>query len=265
MEPEYDRIGARYDVVDGLPFKILETSNVETVLRPMLPASDNILEFACGSGYYTERLVAWGAKTLTCVDISTEMLNLARLRMKDKAPLDQIRFVQADGSKIQNFAPDQSPAYYDTVFAGWLLNYAKTAEELQHMFRNIAANLRSGGYFVGVVYPNTDAAGLLLRKSLYGQPPMDRIPPRNEWVEPVPEQGWKLRIHFNADTLFDSWHLRGDVYDEAMRAAGFDVTHATWREEPIEDEWKSRLNLTDEEWLVWKSCPQCVVLKVQKL
>lgn len=263
--PQYDSIGAKYDVVDGLPFKILEARNAEAVLRPLLPSSDRILEFACGSGYYTERLVSWGAKKMTCVDISSEMLNLARLRLKDQVASDQVRFVQADGSKVQSFAPDQSMAYHDTVFAGWLLNYAKTAEELELMFRNIAANLRSGGCFVGVVYPHTDAAGLLHRQALYGKPPMDRIPPRNEWVEPVPEQGWKLRIHFNADTVFDSWHLQGSIYDEAMRAAGFDVANATWRQEPVENEWKDELNLTEEEWIIWKACPQCVILKVQKL
>lgn len=47
----------------------------------------------------------------------------------------------------------ESEGPFDLVFGAWLLNYASTAAEQLGMWRNIYANLRPGGLFIGVT-PN---------------------------------------------------------------------------------------------------------------
>lgn len=76
------------------------------------PTGD-VLELACGSGIWTERLVG-SASTITAVDGAPEMLARARARVGDSAP---VRFIQAD---LFSWRPDRR---YDTVFFGFWISH----------------------------------------------------------------------------------------------------------------------------------------------
>ncbi len=74
--------------------------------------SGSILEIACGTGFWTGRLVA-DAATLTAVDVSAEVIALNRRRLRD----DRVRYVEAD---IFAWRPESR---YDLVFFSFWLSH----------------------------------------------------------------------------------------------------------------------------------------------
>ncbi|MCY3843330.1 MAG: class I SAM-dependent methyltransferase [Acidobacteria bacterium] len=72
----------------------------------------NVLELACGTGLWTERLAPYAA-ALTCVDASPEVLALNRQRMRGS----RIRYVCAD---LFHWRPT---ARYDFIFFGFWLSH----------------------------------------------------------------------------------------------------------------------------------------------
>jgi len=76
------------------------------------PTGD-VLELACGSGLWTERL-AQTATRVTAVDGAPEMLRLARERVGRRAP---VRFVEAD---LFTWEPDRT---YDLVWFGFWISH----------------------------------------------------------------------------------------------------------------------------------------------
>ncbi len=83
--------------------------DLDAALEAFRPAGD-ILELACGTGIWTERMERH-ARSLTAVDASAEMLELARARVQSP----RVRFVQAD---IFGWEPDGR--YDAVVFCFWL-------------------------------------------------------------------------------------------------------------------------------------------------
>ena len=77
---------------------------LEQALAAFAPSGD-ILELACGTGWWTERLSRYGA-SLTAVDASPEVLELNRKRL----PSARIDYVEAD---LFSWRPERT---FDTVF-----------------------------------------------------------------------------------------------------------------------------------------------------
>lgn len=88
-----------------------EVGELAAALEAARP-SGRILELACGTGLWTERLAPHAA-ALTCVDASPEVLALNRRRMRDAS----IEYVCAD---LFHWRP---PARYDFVFFGFWLSH----------------------------------------------------------------------------------------------------------------------------------------------
>lgn len=68
---EYEQIYRRDD-----PVRLHELAEITTAMRNTLGGRD-VLEIACGTGYWTERLVG-SAHTITATDASPQMLDIAR-------------------------------------------------------------------------------------------------------------------------------------------------------------------------------------------
>ncbi len=113
--PEYDdwfyRRGAFDQGVDWNRRWRAEIGELAAALDAARP-SGRILELACGTGLWTERLAPYAA-TLTCVDAAPEVLALNRRRMGDAS----IGYVCAD---LFRWRP---PARYDFVFFGFWLSH----------------------------------------------------------------------------------------------------------------------------------------------
>jgi SAM-dependent methyltransferase len=88
-----------------------DAGKVQDALERFGPTGE-VLELACGTGLWTERLVA-RADRMTAVDNSPEMLELARARVGD----GRVRYVQAD---LFAWEPDMD---YDTCFFGFWLSH----------------------------------------------------------------------------------------------------------------------------------------------
>ena len=99
-----------------------------------------VLDLACGSGYFTRLLKDWGAEKVVGVDISKEMIDLAIERERESP--QGIEYRVGDITKIGKIEE------FDVVFAGFLLHYSSSVEELRSMSTNIALNLKHGGRFI---------------------------------------------------------------------------------------------------------------------
>jgi len=97
------------------------------------PTGD-ILELACGSGIWTERLLR-SATTVTAVDGAPEMLAHARKRVGPRAP---VRFVEAD---LFSWKPDRR---YDAVFFGFWISHVPE-DEFASFWSLVAEALLPGG------------------------------------------------------------------------------------------------------------------------
>lgn len=119
---EYDR-----DYVERADLQAL------LVMVDELPIVGDVLELACGTGQWTPLLAAL-ARSVTAVDVSAEMLDLARQRVVSS----NVEFVQAD---VFEWQPTRR---YDTVFFGFWLSHVPPAR-LVNFWGTVAAALAPGG------------------------------------------------------------------------------------------------------------------------
>ncbi|KAJ2982429.1 hypothetical protein NQ176_g1387 [Zarea fungicola] len=262
---QYKQISGQYGILDQLPYREMEVANVLSALKLVSLQDKNVIDFACGTGFYSEKLLEWGAGSVTGVDISPEMLSLAESRLEKTKFASSVRFIAGDGAFPQSYAPNNSPEYYDLAFAGWFLNYSGTQESLTAMFRTVALNLKPGGLFMAIVpHPTED---LHARAAASAKAPFTRMHPRNDYTPgQLPSgDGWGLRVNLDDDgTNFMTYHLLPRVYEQAARSAGFDGRLEWRREVLLEGDWKAKQGLTSEEWQLREENPHLGILMIWK-
>ncbi len=133
---QYDAMASAYaaENEDGAFNAHYERPATISLLGPV--AGRRILEIGCGAGPLTQWLADHGAD-VTAVDVSSEMLYLARQRVGDRAA-----FVLADASEPLAFASDVA---FDLVVASLVLHYV---EEWRPMLREFRRVLRPNGAVV---------------------------------------------------------------------------------------------------------------------
>ncbi|KAM4067004.1 methyltransferase [Hirsutella rhossiliensis] len=261
---QYDSLASSYDILDRLPYRAMEVHNVRLAMEPLLRPNMAVLELACGTGFYSSRLLDWGVDSLTAMDISPAMLAAAAARVPAHVQAGRARFVEGDGTKPQSFAPDGSPGCFDLAVGAWFLNYAHCKSELVSMFQSISLNLTSDGLFVGVVPHPTNHLGP--RAAAHGKEPLNKMWPRNEYTEELESgDGWWLRVFLNDEGVdFRTCHMKRQVYEEAARLGGM-KGKLEWRHEMLlGDEWARGYNLTRHEWEVREANPHLGILVVWK-
>lgn len=138
---EYDRIGDRYSEAKQQPFRIhMEAHTLETLAGDVRGAS--VVDFACGDGFYSRRLMRLGAERTLGIDASHEMVVLGR-QAEDAAPLG-CRYAHGDVGDAHDLGP------FDVAVAAYLLNYAHTRDELRRFCVVAFESLRPGGRLLGV-------------------------------------------------------------------------------------------------------------------
>ncbi len=113
--PEYDawflRQG-RYDRGEAHKAEwMAEVGRLEGALADFAPVGD-ILELACGTGWWTERLSAYGS-SLTAVDAAPEVIALNKKRL----PSARITYIQVD---LFAWQPERT---FDTIFFSFWLSH----------------------------------------------------------------------------------------------------------------------------------------------
>lgn len=261
---QYDSLGESYDIAESMAFKLLDVHNAHQVAKDYLKPGSKVIDFACGSGYYSTRLIKWGAASVTGVDISPAMLSVANRRHADLISSNQARFIVGDGTIPRSYAPDGNQGYFDMAFGGWFLNYATTSEDLAAMFATIAVNLKPGGIFIGMVpHPTND---LEERANAYSKPPLSKMSPRNVYTEPLDSgRGIGLHVFVTDDGVdFMTAHMRKNVYEEAARLGGMKGKLEWRREILLGDEWKSAYDFSDAEWSIREQYPHLGMLVVAR-
>jgi toxoflavin synthase len=102
----------------------------------------SLLDLACGDGHYTRIFKKLGASRVAGVDISNKMIELATAA--DKLEPLGIEYLAGD-ARSADFG-----ASFDVVLAAYLLNYARSEQDLLAMAKAIHRNLKPAGRFVTV-------------------------------------------------------------------------------------------------------------------
>ncbi len=154
--PEYDdwwfRRG-RYDDGDGNTDWFADVAELEAALTHFAPRG-RVLELACGSGLWTERL-ARHADEVTAVDASREMLALNKARVKSEH-ISKVEYVEAD---LFTWQPTTT---YDVCFFSFWLSHVP-AQRLPDFWDKVRRALAPAGrvFFIdsGAQSPFDDGAG----------------------------------------------------------------------------------------------------------
>ncbi|MBC8041121.1 MAG: class I SAM-dependent methyltransferase [Opitutaceae bacterium] len=138
---EYDSIAADYKKSKFAPWRIaVEVHSLFNLLGDVRGA--RVLDLACGDGIYSRRLRERGAARVVGVDLSSGMIDLARAEEAAR-PLG----IEYHVGAAQELALGET---FDVVFAAYLLNYARSLDELAAFASAVAKHLRPGGRFVGI-------------------------------------------------------------------------------------------------------------------
>jgi demethylmenaquinone methyltransferase/2-methoxy-6-polyprenyl-1,4-benzoquinol methylase len=147
--PEYDewwqRVG-RYDRGEANGRFHADVIEIESALKKFGPTGD-VLELACGTGWWTERLAA-SADSLTAVDASPEAISICRKRCGDGAD-----YVVAN---LFDWRPSRR---FDVVFFSFWLSHVPQ-DRFDAFWEMVSAALRPAGraFFVdSLLSPNSSA------------------------------------------------------------------------------------------------------------
>ncbi|MEU9376283.1 class I SAM-dependent methyltransferase [Streptomyces sp. NPDC048255] len=168
MRFQYDILGERYaETTATAAFSAADTYTLHGALDALGGVHGlDTLDLACGYGYNTRLLARGGARRAVGVDVSEEMIKLAR-EHEEAEDRPDIEYHVADAAGL----PDLGP--FDLATAVYPFNHTPDRSSLHAMFRSVRASLRPGGRLLAIV-PN---AGAFPRVdwSPYGVRILDRI------------------------------------------------------------------------------------------
>lgn len=139
---QYDTIALDYQKISAaVPLRDAEWHSLRLRLGDL--AGLAVLDLACGDGMGTRLLKRWGAARVVGVDISPQMIALAR-QQEEAQPLG-IGYHVGDAATLGGIGP------FERVNAAYLLHYASSREQLLGMARTVHDNLAPGGHFVASI------------------------------------------------------------------------------------------------------------------
>ncbi len=230
MGTPYDPFAEQYRRSKDAPFRQhVEQYTLRKLTGPL--QGESALDLACGEGFYSRLLKTWGAGTVVGVDLSPNMIELAR-RQETAQPLG-IRY------HVQDVCALDLGRQFDLVFAAFLFNHAHNFDEFLEMARAVARHLAPDGRLVAVISRGDQPVSAYPKITKYG---FSKSTP-GELVEGAP-----ITITFHLDTgdfsivnpcLYQSTMVRG------LTAAG--LRQQTWQQPLVspdgvaqfgEDYWK---------------------------
>ncbi len=109
MKEYYARRAAEYERIYAKPERQPDLEKLKRLVQSAL-AGRNVLEIACGTGWWTERYAPF-ARSVHATDVNEEVLAIARSK---NYPDGRVQFAIGDA-----FKPDLIPGKFDAVFAGF--------------------------------------------------------------------------------------------------------------------------------------------------
>ncbi len=241
----YDEIADGYVKSKIIPAK--RYSEEHTFFLALGDAKDlSVLDLACGDGYYTRAIKKAGARAVTGVDVSEEMIKLAQ--QKEEVQRLGINYLVGDITKTDIVGE------YDVVTAVYLLPHAKSKSELQAMCDAIFRNLKPDGRFIAVtIDPNI---------SIKRQPTLEKygfnIQARTPLTDGMPLTVTLLTPNEPIDIKDHYWSKQ--TYERHLKSAGFH--HIAWRPMQVSNEGLAKFG--NEYWQEFLDNPGIIVLEAQK-
>jgi SAM-dependent methyltransferase len=204
---DYNVIAEKYKESKKLLFrKHIEEHTIFQVLGDVTGKS--ILDLACGEGVYARKMKQRGAAQVVGVDLSERMIDLA-LAEERREPLG-VEYLAGDAAKLGRAGS------FDVVTAFYLLNYARSREDLLQFCRTIFDNLKPGGRFVGFNNNPAQPASSFASSRKYGFIKSSRS-------EPLREGDVITFTNFCDGYSFslDNYYLSKEAHEQAFAAAGF--------------------------------------------
>lgn len=204
---QFDQLGALYEDMATWPFrKYIETPSVFTALGPLQGL--DVLEYGCGSGYYSRLLKRAGARKVVGYDLAEGMLDYAR------------RCAQRDGLDIgfRSTLDESTRGSFDLVLAVYVLPYATNLAELEQMAAEMMAPLRPGGRLLALlIHPRYAPDPSYYAGCGFTLTPDDPDAPYQE--------GGRLRLDLRYrqyDASVHAWYWSQQAIDAALGKAGAD-------------------------------------------
>jgi SAM-dependent methyltransferase len=206
MATDYDAIAGQYQLAKRQPWRShIEAFTLLGLLGDL--AGKAVVDLACGEGHYTRILPGLGATRVVGVDRSEGMIALARAQ-ESAHPLGIEYLVQDIGSL-------RSPDQFDLAAAAYLLNYARSRDDLRAMAQAIARCLKPGGRFVTVnSNPEIDFRGVATYRRFGFE-----VRGPGETEEGMP-YAWVFHLDDGPVEVENYW-LPVAAYEEALWSAGF--------------------------------------------
>ena len=211
-ESEYDAIAGAYKDSKRLSFrKYIEEYTLFEMLGDI--SGEKALDLACGEGFYTRKLKSAGAREVTGVDVSPEMVRLAEA--EERARPTGCRYLNRDAAALVLEEP------VDLVVAMYLLNYARDANELLRFVQAAHDALKPGGQFVGFNDNVLNAPGGTVSYARYGFEKEYKGTPAGV----APSEGDPIVYRFTNDDgtrfEFNNYYLSPGTYRQAYEETGF--------------------------------------------
>ncbi|EPS42620.1 hypothetical protein H072_3427 [Dactylellina haptotyla CBS 200.50] len=208
--PQYDALASVYDLLWRVPAVHPLLPHLTSVVEKLAPASGaSVLDLACGTGLGLRLMKRFGASTLVGVDISPQMLEIAK-------KLDPTLTVYTGDCTKPLDDLGLEPHGYDYVLGIWLLNYCPSSVEMAGMWANIGRYIKPGGKFVGIIENHDVAHPISVRTMKYGGMMSDVQELENG-------EGWSVHVVFDTQPPieFDAFRLRGPILEAEAKKAGF--------------------------------------------
>ncbi|MBO1330149.1 class I SAM-dependent methyltransferase [Streptomyces sp. VRA16 Mangrove soil] len=209
---QYDEIGEAFEGFKALPLaRYAEVPSFLGLVGDVRGRS--VLDLASGTGFYSREFKRRGARDVLGVDISGEMVAVAR-KVEESDPLG-VRYEVGDVAELAD-----TGARFDIATAVQLLNYAEDIATMVRMCRTVHRGLKPGGEL------------FLLNESpdfRNDRAPLDKYGFRNELTGEQAEVGPRVRITAllaPRPISFVTQRPHREVYEKCLRAAGF--TDLTW-------------------------------------
>lgn len=170
-------------------------------------AGKAVLDLACGEGYYTRQLRERGAARVVGVDISPAMIALAGA--------EEVRRPLGIEYRIEDAARYEPAEPFDVVVAAYLLNYARSTDELLALCRAVARALKPGCRFVSV---NDNPAQPLERFACTREHGLTKS------ITGALREGAPIHVTLyleDRSICFDNYHFSPLTYERALHSAGF--------------------------------------------
>lgn len=212
MAAQYDEFAEKYQRIVTSPIvmqgrRILDYTCMRLVgdIR-----GKSVLDLACGAGDYTRKLKQAGASHAVGVDISEEMIKLAR-QQETQTPLG-IEYILSDTQELGKIGD------FDLVTAAHYLHYAATREQLLKFCQIPYDNLKPGQRFI-TVNSNPETKGPEYSFDAYKKYGFSRF----KIAHPLHDRALiKITLAAGGEEVeFDNYYYSKETYEWALRAAGF--------------------------------------------